>query len=132
MYLLVWNISLKELIHFIYPSLWFYLPCLKYILKGIDTFILEPLLRSLARLKYILKGIDTPYRHPPACHLRVWNISLKELIHDNPTITSQMNGGLKYILKGIDTHSLKPGNQSLDIVWNISLKELILKWRFRL
>ena len=66
---------------------------------------------AIISLKYILKGIDTIYG---------WGT------------VEVLNPGLKYILKGIDTHSLKPGNQSLDIVWNISLKELILKWRFRL
>ena len=58
------------------------IPSLKYILKGIDTIPDYIGGIPVPCLKYILKGIDTTdHKWNKSDFMRVWNISLKELIH---------------------------------------------------
>ena len=101
----VWNISLKELILYLLGILDRYKTSLKYILKGIDTWSIPPTREATATgLKYILKGIDT-------------NITAAG--------SARATLSLKYILKGIDTGVPLGIRKVCAIVWNISLKELI-------
>ena len=79
-----------------------------------------------ASLKYILKGIDTISKDGLTMpDLRVWNISLKELIPHRVRLHIKQCSGLKYILKGIDTTVQRRIISQINTVWNISLKELI-------
>ena len=124
---IVWNISLKELIPFLHS--WYSVIVLNVWNISLKELILITALiygSSETSLKYILKGIDTWLS---ICvrflWFLVWNISLKELIHDlhYDFITGILS--LKYILKGIDTLFPPPGLYLHIFVWNISLKELI-------
>ena len=79
---IVWNISLKELIRDRANASGLRWGCLKYILKGIDTnYYCYNKSTIFYSLKYILKGIDTKlYEFTVGFSSTVWNISLKELI----------------------------------------------------
>ena len=113
--MVVWNISLKELIPILlYISHW-NRASLKYILKGIDTLYWDIWYTKIGlSLKYILKGIDTTFSGMShAWNMLVWNISLKELIHKYDFHESDDYNRLKYILKGIDTSAVKPDKMHL-------------------